>query len=1241
MAASTEQKVDFLLKKLGYSSSKTGIAEDESSLSGTKKAPFAEPIPSPLVVPDSSVWSNSEWIPTTPPGSDTSYVKTYLAAASGYHMTEDTTVSGSRSFVARTTYNNNSTANLKNWIDTQFGADYIVKVYKGDPNSGGVQLSAAGSGSNDTWFFDYSAGVLNFNGTSVPSGVTSSNIYLVGYRYIGETGVLTPGDDFETRNLNVTGIATVAGSTDLNGNLDVAGVSTFVGVGTFQNDLYVAGDLNVVGDVVYDEVTGRNINISGISTFNVVDINGNLDVDSHTHLDNVSVSGVTTFGGNVDITGTSNLYVSGNLTVDGTETKLNTNTLEVEDINVGIASTASKLSDAQIDGAGITIYSSGGDKTLTWDHSNSRMSFSNDLYAPNVIVGTDLTVGGNLNVTGDVVYDEVTGRNINITGVSTFVTVDINGDIDVDGHTNLDNVSVSGVTTFASDVDITGDVDIDGQTDLDVLNVSEVATFSSTVDVDGQTTLDHLNVSGVSTFAGIGTFTSHLFVGGNLEVKGTTKFEGGTLTLGDADTDNIVFGGEVDSNILPDDDNTFDLGSSAKRWKDVYATNFHGDGSNLTNTGASLSAASGTQRLVVTNLTSGTMTAASTDSDLVFIAGNNLLSLNGNLSVTGVATFTGPITAGSSLGVAGQYMRRTGTGVTWASFPELRQTTSFTATANQTSFTWSHNANFLDVFLNGVKLATTEYTANGSSVVLNSGCFAGDIVEFHSYNIASNYGAGGGGSTTLGGLTDVTISGASNGQVLKYNGSAWVNGTDEEGSVGSAGTWASTPTGISTTKNVSIGGDLNVTGITTLGVTTASTLNVSGVSTFIGAINANGGANISGDLVVGDITASDLNITGIATFANELDLGTATLNVNHLVVSGVTTVAGITSYTKNVTFAPSGGGGGVNEVNFYGGTPDQRMRWRNNGSNSALHLNDHVHLWFGDDMSTQLEAHGNGGPSDHFRWKQYTDYGDNPLHFWSDTVHIEGSPTNSHNTRSIAGFAYTGGVELYYTGTKRLQTSGIGVTVFGQLDATSANFTGNVSVGGTLTYEDVKNVDSIGIVTARTDIHVGAGVSAVGIVTANSFRGDGSQLTGISASSLQAGADIAPRHVNASGIITATSATIGSLGISTIAGNWGASAGVGKTVDTIDISSDDFKTAEYTAWFNYSSGGVSNIQSQKLLVMQDGSNAYSQEFAIMSAPNKVVSLSASITGNIVSILATPESGISGVTTYKLARNTLL
>ena len=62
-----------------------------------------------------------------------------------------------------------------------------------------------------------------------------------------------------------------------------------------------------------------------------------------------------------------------------------------------------------------------------------------------------------------------------------------------------------------------------------------------------------------------------------------------------------------------------------------------------------------------------------------------------------------------------------------------------------------------------------------------------------------------------------------------------------------------------------------------------------------------------------------------------------------------------------------------------------------------------------------------------------------------------------------------------------------------------STFDGSVSVGGTLTYEDVTNVDAIGIVTARTGIKVLAGgINAVGVVTATQFKGDGSQLTGIS-----------------------------------------------------------------------------------------------------------------------------------------------
>ena len=53
-----------------------------------------------------------------------------------------------------------------------------------------------------------------------------------------------------------------------------AGFSTFVGIATFQDDIFIAGNLNVIGDVVYDEVNGRNINVTGISTFNEVVITG-------------------------------------------------------------------------------------------------------------------------------------------------------------------------------------------------------------------------------------------------------------------------------------------------------------------------------------------------------------------------------------------------------------------------------------------------------------------------------------------------------------------------------------------------------------------------------------------------------------------------------------------------------------------------------------------------------------------------------------------------------------------------------------------------------------------------------------------------------------------------------------------------------------------------------------------------------------------------------------------------------
>ena len=57
---------------------------------------------------------------------------------------------------------------------------------------------------------------------------------------------------------------------------------------------------------------------------------------------------------------------------------------------------------------------------------------------------------------------------------------------------------------------------------------------------------------------------------------------------------------------------------------------------------------------------------------------------------------------------------------------------------------------------------------------------------------------------------------------------------------------------------------------------------------------------------------------------------------------------------------------------------------------------------------------------------------------------------------------------------------------------TKIDFPGSVGVAGTLTYEDVANVDSIGVITARD------GIRCTGIVTATAFHGDGANLTGVS-----------------------------------------------------------------------------------------------------------------------------------------------
>ena len=936
MAASIEQKLDFLLKKIGYVASKTGIAED-SSLSGTKKAPFGESIPSPLVTPATSIWADSIHVPATPPGSDTSYVKVYLSGSSGHRMTMDPTVSGNRTFIARSTYNNNSSAILGDWVDTSYGPDYIVKVYKGDPNSGGVQLSAAGSGSNDTWFFDYSSGVLNFNGTVVPSGVTSSNIYIVGYRYIGAKGAIPPA-----------GIATFS-------NLYVSGVSTFVGVGTFNSHLYVGG----------------NLNVSGITTFaGALDINSDIDVDGHTELDNVNIAGVTTFQDNVffgdadyiqmgdsqDLKighvgsysvildqGEGNLSIGGDGYVDIMNTALNeykarfiTNdavelyfdnvnkfettgygatvfgTLQSQQLNVTGVSTFQShvhLGDGDElrfgDGEDLKIYHDGTSSFV--DNSTGGVYIRNLSNDQDIFLQSDDGSGGVANYilcngsNGQVeLFHYGTARfNTNAIGVvatgtfeSTGITtlassggitttggdLYVGGDLDVDGHTNLDNVSVAGVTTFAGNIDANGDLDVDGHTNLDNLSVAGVTTFtggitaSGSLNLSGDLDVDRHTNLDNVSVAGVTTLTGAIDANGDLDVDGHTNL------------DNVDIAGVTTTSGLLD----INAGGQANTFKVEDLTDnrvvIAGTGGELEDDG---------------NLTfDGSTLSIGVDLDV-----DRHTNLD-NVSVAGVTTFTGAIDANGDLDVDG---------TTELDILNVAETATFSSNIDANGDLDVDGHTELDnVNISGVATATAFHTgAEGSAIRVTSNTISGPAEMFiDPAGVGDNTGAlrikgdlfvDGTqtiiNSTTIelgdfivGIATTATTDSLADGAGIKigpdntflYDHSNTSLKSSENLNLASGKVYKIDGTDVlsattlgSGVVNSSLTSLGTLLGLTVSGQTTLNTLGVTGVSTFTGALDVNNHVD-----VVGGIDADHINTTGVSTFqGGSIDIANAVRHI--------------------------------------------------------------------------------------------------------------------------------------------------------------------------------------------------------------------------------------------------------------------------------------------------------------------------------------------------------------------------
>ena len=460
MAASTEQKVDFLLKKIGYTASKTGSVSGTGAVSGTSKQPFGEAIPSPLVVPSTSVWADSSLIPSTPPTTSTFPVGVNTTG-SAYQLTHDATASGSslyRSFVARSTHGNQTASIDGNWIDSQFGADYAVRVFVGAATNSSNEIPQAGT-SSDAWFFDYSSGVLNFNDTNLPAGITTTNVYLVGYRYTGGIGVKPVTGIGTFSSLHVTGIATFKDDVEFHGVSGIA--SAFWDKSnnrlelkdnvllTFGNtrDLQISHDgadsiikdagvgrLKILGGFqvknVGDTQTLITANTSGANATNVELYHSNVKrletlergvgIGGSIHIDNdLYVTGISTLtddvraGANLSVAGLSTFTQLVDINGGG-----QANTFKVEDLTAGrvtYAGTGGELQDSgnlTFDGTDLTAASA-----KISDLTDNRVVLAGTSGALEDSGNLTFDANSNLNITGGLVVSGIT--TLGSVGIST------------------------------------------------------------------------------------------------------------------------------------------------------------------------------------------------------------------------------------------------------------------------------------------------------------------------------------------------------------------------------------------------------------------------------------------------------------------------------------------------------------------------------------------------------------------------------------------------------------------------------------------------------------------------------------------------------------------------------------------------------------------------------------------------------------------------------------------------------